>query len=145
MCCQFYEHFFSSFCANFLLSKKSQSQTVSRKRLRKTLFVQKAVSKFLGAIETWCASNSRIKFNCLAKMNTFDCKQRVAKKIFERKGKTVFSINSEAFLWQTTKWAYLLLTFTAHYNINNNSNINNNNNNSNKTQYQFYFVLEKIS
>jgi len=55
MCCQFYEHFFSSFCANFLLSKKSQSQTVSRKRLRKTLFVQKAVSKFLGAIETWYA------------------------------------------------------------------------------------------
>jgi len=40
-CSQFHQHFKSSFCTKKILPKKSQSQAVTREKLRKTLLHKK--------------------------------------------------------------------------------------------------------
>jgi hypothetical protein len=44
---QFHQHFLSIFCADNLLHKKIQSQTVIREKLRKALSCEKVLSKML--------------------------------------------------------------------------------------------------
>jgi len=46
-CSQFHQHFMSSFCANILLLKKLQSQTLIREKLRKALLNKKGARKML--------------------------------------------------------------------------------------------------
>jgi len=47
LCNQFHQHFMSSFCANIILPKKSQSQTINKENCRKTLSYKKATRKML--------------------------------------------------------------------------------------------------
>ena len=46
-CSQFHQHFTSSFCADFLLPKKLQTQIISTLKLRQTLLHKKAAHKML--------------------------------------------------------------------------------------------------
>jgi len=52
---KFHQHFMSSFCANILLPKKLQSQTVVRGKLQKALLYKKCTCKILMTltVDTW--------------------------------------------------------------------------------------------
>jgi len=50
---QFHQHFTSSFCANILASKKLQSQTLIREKMRKALLCEIGTRKMLMKLTPW--------------------------------------------------------------------------------------------